>query len=552
VAVAKFRSSNTALNKTLQRTTGVAYLIASDQTILWANPACCQWAGVDADQIFGTQLVFRSDDLTDPTEDRLKGLCPPPELFGERNSGRSSIEFYAWAKTLDDAHSGDRLASPKAPPTTATKPRWRKMIATQLPENGSEEFSVWVTAVSEDLDQPPRTADAVLTTSVLHQTLAEIRFASSATHRASALLGSSAYANRLRRQTELIAASATDVLIVGPAGSGKQYLARAIFHLADADSKTTMMKNATAKNASEKDSPSQSITSNRELFPVDCTVADDELWDELFRELESRRKTSAVSAKFSGTTESLQGRGVLLLLNVDQLSEAGQTALESLLQQPGNRQRVVATANRSLQGLAEDGTFRCGLANWLSTTKIELPPLNERKEDIPLVAQAFLEQQSRGEGKRTTGFARSAMQLLIEFDWPGNLDQLVATVIATTVDCESHEITSDDFPKKFHDSLAAQRIGGVRTVTIDLDKYLADIERELLARALLQSSGNKAAAAKLLGISRGKLLRRLKFFQLDSDSELTSGLDDDLDSKPDTANETAEDLIDPANFEEVE
>jgi DNA-binding NtrC family response regulator len=126
--------------------------------------------------------------------------------------------------------------------------------------------------------------------------------------------------------------------------------------------------------------------------------------------------------------------------------------------------------------------------------------------------------------------------LLTEYLWPGNLDQLSELIRQAATEAKTSLLVPADLPKKFHDSLSAQRIGQPAETMVHLDSYLESVERELITRAIQQSKGNKTKAAKLLSINRAKLLRRLNYFQL----EIEIGVE---------AEET--DVIEPSAFEEI-
>ncbi len=164
---------------------------------------------------------------------------------------------------------------------------------------------------------------------------------------------------------------------------------------------------------------------------------------------------------------------------------------------------------------------------------------NRRAEDIPLLAQAILERCNPGRTHQVEGVDQAAAQLLIEFQWPGNLDQLNEVISSACQTTHRNLITPADLPKKFHDCIKAQRIGSLAETEIDLEQYLQQIERELLTRALQQAKGNKTRAAQLLGISRAKFLRRLQFFGIEIEMEIESAAPD-------------EDLLEPSAFEEID
>jgi DNA-binding protein Fis len=153
----------------------------------------------------------------------------------------------------------------------------------------------------------------------------------------------------------------------------------------------------------------------------------------------------------------------------------------------------------------------------MGTIAIELVPLSHRAEDIPMLAQAMLERPSRE--NRVAGFDTTALQMLGEYRWPGNLDQLSWVVTQSGQNLRDRLLGTEDLPEKFHHWLRAQQLSPSAEVSIDLDRYLESIERELILRAMGQAKGNKTQAAKQLGLSRAKLLRRIE--NLNLENELT-------------------------------
>src|SRR5262249_17443143 len=148
-------------------------------------------------------------------------------------------------------------------------------------------------------------------------------------------------------------------------------------------------------------------------------------------------------------------------------------------------------------------------ARRLSTLVIELPPLVQRRDDIPLLAQMFLEELNAAGGKQLRGFAADAMDRLTLYDWPGQIDELSAMVRQAFSQAEGYEITSADLPKQLR--LAAEAARHPRPVveSIDLEKFMTQVEAELIERALRQAKQNKSQAARLLGMTRPRLYRRM-------------------------------------------
>ncbi len=171
--------------------------------------------------------------------------------------------------------------------------------------------------------------------------------------------------------------------------------------------------------------------------------------------------------------------------------------------------RVISTARERLETLVARGTFPAELAQRLSTLVIDLPPLTERREDIPLLAQSFLEDLNSQGGKQLRGFASDAMDRLALYDWPGQVDELSALVREAFGQAEGFEIKSQDLSKKLQFAAEAARYPRPAPEIIDLEKFLTQVETKLIQRALQQAKGNKSQAARLLGITRPRLYRRM-------------------------------------------
>ena len=316
----------------------------------------------------------------------------------------------------------------------------------------------------------------------LHHALVEIHHRSRLSHQADSLVGVSPFSHRLRRQAKIAAECMSDLLVLGPPGSGREHLARTIHSLRSAEAPGL-------------------------LIPIDCSIADQELLQSAISETLAQQKRSQLTKDSTPTPW-------LLLLDIDKLNLSAQSELLRFLQLPDFPLRILSTATMSLIELSAAGQFNGELPYYLNTMTIELIALNQRIEDIPLLAQTMIERVNLSRQQQLSGFDSMSLQLMQEFAWPGNLDQLREVVTAAISEASSSHLTVDDLPKKFHDLVKAQRIGVPTETEIQLADYLETIEQELISRALQQAKGNKSKAAKLLGINRAKLLRRMQHFRL--------------------------------------
>jgi len=194
---------------------------------------------------------------------------------------------------------------------------------------------------------------------------------------------------------------------------------------------------------------------------------------------------------------------------VDELPPEFQTPLMDLLLHNSSAWRLMATATESLLELARKDKFHAELAALLSTIIIELPPLRERREDLPFLAQLFLEDCNAMSERQIGGFSPEALDLLDAYSWPGNLEELAATIAEAHRRAAGRLITPQDLPQRLQLAVLAAGEPRRREERIVLPQFLEQVERELIRRALVKAKGNKARAARLLGITRPRLYRRI-------------------------------------------
>jgi DNA-binding NtrC family response regulator len=164
--------------------------------------------------------------------------------------------------------------------------------------------------------------------------------------------------------------------------------------------------------------------------------------------------------------------------------------------------RVVSATNANLDDEVAAGRFRQDLLFRLNTIEIHIPPLRERREDVPLLARHFLLQHASRYRKRMTGFEPAAMQLLLDHPWPGNVRELDHAVERAVLMAQDDTIRARDL------GLRSSRDAAARLE----DMSLEDVEAFLIKKALARYGGNVSHAAKALGLSRSALYRRLQRF----------------------------------------
>jgi len=302
------------------------------------------------------------------------------------------------------------------------------------------------------------------------------------------IVGQSVLINRAVETANKAAASRSTILLLGESGTGKEIFARAIHNWSD-----------------RKDKP---------FVAINCVGLSKELLEsELFGH-EKGAFTGALQLK-KGKMELAHG-GTVFLDEVGDISTELQTKLLRFLQERefervgGTKPisvdvRIIAATNRDLATAIREGHFREDLYYRLNVVPLTLPPLRERKEDIPGLANYFLRRSALETKKNFTGVTQEALQKLIAYEWPGNVRELANVIESAVVLGQGPDLTPHDLPAKIVATMPKTLRGGF-TYHGAIDDY----RRELIAKTLAQTQGNRAAAAKILGLQRTYLSRLIK------------------------------------------
>ncbi len=171
--------------------------------------------------------------------------------------------------------------------------------------------------------------------------------------------------------------------------------------------------------------------------------------------------------------------------------------------------RVVAATNQDLDRAVQTGVFREDLFYRLNVVRIPMPPLREREDDIPLLVQSFLEEACRQNGKPLLKVAPKALAALRQYAWPGNVRQLRNVIEGMVVLATGREIGLSDLPEEIRAAGAPHK-----TLQVRVGATLADMEREMIRATLEETGGNRALTARLLGVGRKTLYRKLAEYEL--------------------------------------
>ncbi|MBM4123018.1 MAG: sigma-54-dependent Fis family transcriptional regulator, partial [Nitrospira sp.] len=286
-----------------------------------------------------------------------------------------------------------------------------------------------------------------------------------------------------------VADSPTNVLITGESGTGKELVAKAIHY-----------------NSERRDAP---------FVPVNCAAIPEALLEsELFGHM--RGAFTDAKADKRGLFEEAQ-KGTLFLDEISELPLMLQAKLLRAIQEREIRRvgatrsvpvdvRIIAATNLTLTEEVKAKRFREDLYYRLNVIEIRLPPLRERREDIPLLVETFLRRSAEASHKELRGMSESALALLVDYAWPGNVRELENVIERAVTLARGEKIVSEDLPP------AIQGARGDRKVLDEAAERilpLQDVEKEYILRILEKTGGNKYQAAQTLGIDRKTLYRKL-------------------------------------------
>jgi transcriptional regulator with PAS, ATPase and Fis domain len=280
----------------------------------------------------------------------------------------------------------------------------------------------------------------------------------------------------------------SSVLIIGESGTGKELIANAIHY----------------------HSPRASMP----FIKVSCaSLSEGIIESELFGH-EKGAFTGAITSR-KGRFELAHG-GTLFLDEVEDIPPSTQIKLLRVLQEAefervgGNKTikvniRIIAAGNRDLKEAVHQGTFREDLYYRLNVVNIKLPPLRERREDIPFLTQYFIEKYNQKYRMKVRGISQKAMNILTEYQWKGNVRELENTLESIMVINSPEVIDLSHLPQEVRDFEESQEI-----IPIKIGTPLEEVEREILLQTLRATKGNKRKAAQLLGINVRTIHRKIE------------------------------------------
>ncbi len=303
------------------------------------------------------------------------------------------------------------------------------------------------------------------------------------------LIGKSPSMQKIYELIQRISDSSGNVLITGESGTGKELVAKAIHY-----------------NGVRKEGP---------FVPVNCAAIPETL---LESELFGYKKGAFTDAKtdkkglISGATD-----GTLFLDEIAEMSPMLQAKLLRVIEERGVRPlgdtnshpidvRIISASNRDIRSMIREGRFREDLYYRLKVIDIELPPLRERREDIPLLVQHFVGKFSDETKRKISGVSEDTLKLLANYSWPGNVREL-ENVIQRAITLTQYEtIRPDDLPSSMFQEIRQNVLDkGFR------EKYSIDqLEKEYIRKILIEVGGNKSKAAEILGLDRKTLYRRIE------------------------------------------
>jgi DNA-binding NtrC family response regulator len=429
--------------------------------LVWVNRAWEELTGLASESVVGLTCQAHGPTRAGDPADLVASFHPPPEAMAGQPAGSPTLIYHAGGEAL-----------------------WHRIEFWPFRDENDRLIGLLGTV------RPPDVRPSVPDSEGhrLHVELLEIRRRLQERYDLDGLIGFGAAHRRLLEQIRLAAGSTVPVLIVGERGTGKRHVARTIHR--------------------------HGAGRQRPLVAFDCEALSAEtLEHELFGDA-----GPDVAEGIARRPRLVLSEGSSLLL--DEILSLPRDLQVRLVQASDARVRLLATTSIEPEAGLKDERLHPDLYYALTTLVIRLLPLRDRLDELPVLAQHFLERANERGGPQRIGFAPEAIAVLLAYDWPGNLPELARVIdhAFARPRGEGHPIAADDLPAAIRGSLGGAYNPPVAPCSIKpLDELLTVVERRMIETAMRQARNNKSRAAEILGISRPRLYRRIKELNLPDD-----------------------------------
>jgi PAS domain S-box-containing protein len=464
--VARRISRKQRLDSMLNLVSSPCFVIDAERRLVFANSGCEQLTGWPASELVGRNCELTSGTDARQPESVTECFAPPQEVLGgerlqvpryfvHRESGRSTARLIHFFPLSDDDGVLLVLGVVTAVPATRAS-----------------------------------TASSVITE--VHAELAALRHELRQRYGRDSIVSRAPRMRRVFDQIEIATHSRSIVHCTGEAGTGREHVARVIHYAGE--------------------------FGQRPFVPLNCReLSIEELTGALRRLVETGWDEGAGTAMLQP--------GAIFLSEVDHLPRDLQSKLADFLASPEGtvfrgRCRLMTSSIDSPQPLLEAERLTDGLFYLITPLQIELPALRSRLVDLRVLGQSLLEECNRGSERQVTGISEDVWRQFEAYNWPGNLAELQEVVRQAHAACDGAVISTAHLPFQFQTGMDAQQLGPAPDAALEpLQSLLARVERDHVMAALERSKGSRAKAAKLLGISRPALYRKLETFGLADDEE---------------------------------
>lgn len=451
-------------NPIWQRAREPVFWLDPAPSLVWANRAWEELTGYPASTAVGVVCPAHGAARGGDVSELAASFHPPPEAMAGRPSG---------GPTLIHRADGDRL--------------WRRVEFWPFCDGSGALIGLLGTV--RDEAAPPSVPDSE--DGRLHSELLAIRRRLQERFGTDAVIGSGPPHRRLMEQIDLAAGSTVPVLIVGEAGTGKRHVARVIHQ--------------------------HGPTHDRPFLPFDCEAMPAEVLERELFGVADTDEAGASAVPRRRPRLSLGEGSTVLIDEVLALPRDIQARLVAALDSPA---RLIATTAGEPEAAVRDDRLRPDLYHALTALVVRLLPLRDRRDELPALAQQFLERVNRRGAAQRGGFAPGAIEVLTAYDWPGNFPELARVVEHAHARAAGHLIGPEDLPAAIRGHLGGAHLPPAPADPIrPLDELLTEVERRAIETAMRQSRSNKSRAAEILGISRPRLYRRIKELNLPDEDE---------------------------------